>query len=596
MILVVAMLIYGFYQYRNLSDSERKEQKKIKNEIGQIAENLIDIEKGMYMGRGVDLEGQSGELENVYIPWGDLNSHFMCFGTTRQGKTRLLAFMMRQTIKKGDHVIFIEPKGAEEQEGMSWLYQYAFENESIKDTVYWSPEHPDMSLKINLLYGQSDEEATSTVIGAMKVDEEFFEDIANEILMTVLPALTFIEETIDELFLEIMERIEYNKAMIINPINRLNKRMLGSYFNPDLHDVEDNILQFMLSHHDGDTLMQKRINEQYLKVTSESKKSNPTPIRKFVTFADLARYANLSDIQKLKEEVQAALQSHKMSLSREKYHEGEMALANLTKLSEEDSGFFSKVTKSYSVTMSRLSTGNVGKLLCDSKVNILKDMFYEKGRRVIMAVQPFPMKYEKAANMSIKMLMSMMNNLMSNVGVSGKMGENRIHVFIDEAGSVANSQMLSLINKGGGLGLSLYMYSQSFADYKDTLGEEGATIMADNANNKGFFLVNDNDSAETISGIIGSQKKGDITYGSSEGTTSRTQGKAVAEELVPASLVMRLQKMTYVLKTGSRVFMMAAPFQRDPMIELSFPYTDFIGKSETSKQFMQDHIKYTQTT
>ena len=539
----------------------------------QYSELDIDIEKGMLMGDGINMRHSENGIQKVFIPWSNLNSHFMCFGTTRQGKTRLMVFMMRQIIEKKEHLIVIEPKGAEEQEVLSWIIQYANEFDSLSDIMYWSPEHPDMSVRMNMLYGQKDEEATATVLSAMKVEDEFYEDIANEILMAILPAFSFLEELMDPLVIEIMERKEYAKAKIENPINAINKYIKGSKFSTSEDGAEVNILQTLIDSVDGNIEKIKKIEKAYKEVMQRysSNASGLIPIRRFVTFEDLAYYTSQDKMADLYEIVKKEIASAKSkNLSSDIIANGMRAERELKKLKDRDSGYFSKVSTSYAVTMTRLSTGNVGRLLCESKINVFRDEFYKKDSRVILIVQPFPMKYSKAANMSVKMLMSMMNNIMATVGVSGVSNYKRTHVMVDEAGSITNQQILSLANKGGGLGLSLYLYSQSFADYKDILGEDGSTILADNSNNKAFFLVNDEKSAETISTIIGGKKKGDMSYGANEGTTLRNQGKLVDEAFVPPHLIMQLEPMTFAMKSGKDIFMMSAPYQRDPYLEVFF--------------------------
>lgn len=562
----------------------------------QFSELDIDIEKGMLMGEGVDLrkQRQKGEsLEKVFVPWSDLNSHFMCYGTTRMGKTRLMMFMMRQIIEKGDHLLVVEPKGSEEQEVVSWVYQYANEFNSIADVMYWSPERTDMSIKINMLYGQNDEVATGTVLSAMKVEEEFFEDVANEILMALFPAFSFIQKcNYDGLVLEIMERKEYIKAKLSDPLNAINKQMMGGAYDERRESVKDTVVEDMIAG-TMDTDEIKRINAAS-SIVNQIYSGTLTACRKFVTFEDLARYANQDSFIDLHNVVEATIKK----LGKTKYdleknqvliQEGEKVLRSLAVIRDGDKGFFSKVTKSFAVTMAKLSTGNMGELLCGSKINILSDEFYIKNKRVILIAQPFPMIYPKVANMAIRMLMAMLNRNVAQVGVTGVANYKRMHVMVDEAGSISSELMLSLVNKGGGLGLSLYLFSQSFADYDEALGEKGAVILADNANSKGFFLVNDETSAESVSSIIGSAKKGDVTYGSNEGTTARNQSKATEEALIPPHLVSQLPKMTYVMKTGSRVFMMAAPFQRDPYLEVRFPYEDTRRRAEKFNDFVEGY-------
>ena len=557
------------------------------------SEFSIDINKGMLMGQGINLKKGNQDLENVYIPWSMLNSHFMCYGTTRMGKTRLLAFMARQIIEKGDHLVLVEPKGSEEQEVVSWIVQYANEFRRLNDIHYWSPEHPDISVKMNMLYGQNDEEATATTVGAMKVEDEFYEDIANEILMAIFPAFSFLEKLEDPLVVEMVKKMQYAKALMEEPMDIINKKILGDDFSKSRDGVTVDILSEYLEQAIHSDEQRSKITSAYKKALAYHNGTSTMPLRSFITFEDLAQYTSQTKIAELFDYVKETLATYEKNIhvNSDVVKHGKRALRELEKLKNRDAGYFSKVSTSYAVTMTRLSTGNVGKLLCESKINIYKDEFYKKDSSSILIMQPFPMKYGKAADMSVKMLMAMLNSIMANVGVSGVANEKRVHVMVDESGSIVNRQQLSLANKGGGLGLSLYLFSQSFADYIDALGEDGATIINDNANSKAFFLVNDDKSAETISRIIGSAKRGDITYGNNEGTISRTQGRAVEELLIPPHTIMQMQPMTYAMKVGSEVYMMAAPFQRDPFLDISFPHANSVNEVEAMNAFMEEKRK-----
>lgn len=543
-----------------------------------LIEKDIDVERGLLMGQGVNLKDPSAPFEHVYLNWGDLASHMQCYGTTRQGKSRLLAFIARQLIERGDHLCIVEPKGAENQEFLSWITQYAAISKRIKDIRYLSPEHLEDSIKINLLYGLSNDELSSMVQDAIAVDDEFFVDVAAEILGAVLPALTFLDTLAHEYLIEMITRMEYAKVMIKNPIDYANKIMLGDFYDPSTDGLELRVYESMIEEAAGDESIIEKLKiaklhaDNYYKPTS---KPNPDYVfRALLTFEDLATFTTVKAFEDLKARVVAGvdrLTKSKMG-SEYQFRMANEALRELEKICSSDQGFFSKVTKSYAVTMAKLSTGNVGRILNESKVNTLKDEFYKKDKGIILMVQPFPMRFSKAANMIIKMLMSMYNSLMADVGVSGKKFDKRIHVLVDEAGSVATGVMAhGLANKGGGLGLSLYMFSQSPADYVETLGEDLAKILADNSNTKACFMVNDSTSAELISAMIGSKKRGEITYGANDGQTGRTQSRAVEEALVPPHVISQLPKMTYVLKSGNNVWMMESPYQDDPAIVLDMP-------------------------
>lgn len=535
----------------------------------------INIAKGLYVGEGVNMR-TGGDVEDVYIPWKVLNSHLMCFGTTQMGKTRMLIHSAKQIMAKGDDLMIVDPKGAIGQELHSWVVSYASAVDRMRDYVYLSPFHKRNSVRINMLYGMGDEEITSAIIGAIDADEAFYLDIANEILMSVLPALSFLEKRMDTYVVEIMERIEYSKALVEESYNRLNKYVYQEYFDTKKHGTKAAILKEFIAEAEGDKDKIQRISFSYKEVMRRYKgEEDSFPIRKFVTFADLAPYATQDRIKKLYEVVtsELALAVKEQSSPEDVVRLGYQCQRELKKVADRDSAYFSKVTSTYATTMTKLSTGDVGDILCDSRINIVRDRMFLKDSGLILFVQPFPMKYQLAANMLVKMLVAMMNSIVANVGSSGVGTPRRVWVQIDEAGSIINRITQELANKGGGLGLSLLLYSQSFQDYVQALGMEGAAILADNSNTKMFYKVNDEKSAETVSAIMGSKKKGDVSYASSDARDTRATSKSSEEALVPSHVVSQMPPQRYLLKVDAEVYVMKAPFQADPLIQI-VPFSD----------------------
>jgi len=551
------------------------------------SDQFIDVSKGLYVGHGIRLSGGggSGNPEPVYIPWNTLNSHFQVFGTTRMGKSRLLAFNMRQIIERGDDIFLVEPKGSEGQELLSWMVQYASQFDREQDIFYFSPAFKNHSARINPLFQMVNEEISGTVENMIEADEVFYIDIANEITMSALLSLEFLEKCMDPLIVDMMTVYEYAKASIIDPVNRVNRKLYQEQYDERVHGVAFNLKDHFIKKHPGDDEYASRVEaafkivmEQYNPLGSEF------PLRTFITFRDLAPFANIEKIMVLRDRVKSELDNAsklKMSadkgrivthISEETIKLGQEALREIEKVATRDRVFFSKVSSTFATTMTKLSSGDVGKMLCDSKINPLRDRLYTKDKGALVIMQPFPLKYDSVANTVVKIFMSMFSSIIGEVGETGVSIHRRMHVMIDEAGAVVTRQVAeNLANKGGGLKLSLHLYSQSLADYIKRLEREGAAILADNCNTKGFFRVNHNDSAEEMSAMIGMKKMGAATYTSSDNREGRAQSRTAAEEIVPPHLLQQLDPLTWVLKTDNSVYMMGSPWQEDPYLMFSMP-------------------------
>lgn len=537
-------------------------------ELNEIAH--IDLEKGLYIGMGVNLENSHGQSEPIYISWRTLKSHFMIFGTTQQGKSRLLAFIMRQLIMKGDDLVLIEPKGDEGHTMYSWLVQYAFEYNRIDNILYMSPADPELSTPINNLHGLTDEQLINTALSAMSVVDDFYRDIANEVLLGVIPALSFLEKTIDPMIIEIMRRIEYSKVYFENKINWLNRRILGNEFDPKLHQIKIDIIHELLKEYGDTKTNRERIESCYQEVMIRYDDPYKVfPIRTFVTLEDLSFYSTQEHIEiLLKMVIEQKKVLTKNGYSSELLKECRHVEHELMKVISRDGGFYSKVTSSYSVTLSKLCNGQIGKLLNSSKVNIIRDRLFLQERGLILIVQPFPMSFGVASNMIVKMLLAVFNAAISEVGISGISNPRRLHIMVDEAGSVVNNMIIDQANKGGGLGVSLYLFTQSFEDYVDALQESKAGILADNANTKGFFNMNDDKSAEKASAMLGGRKRGESSHTGSADRTARSQARIADENFVPASKINKLPPQYFAIKISDMVYMVKAPFQVDPYIEV----------------------------
>lgn len=579
----------------------------VKKYIGEEKKNiaeLIDVERGLFVGEGVDMAGFDHQIVPVYIPWGTLNSHFQVFGTTRQGKSRLLAFVMRQIIEKGDDVFLIEPKGSEGQELLSWALQYASEFERERDLFYLSPAFGQNTFKLNPIYGMGNEEISGTVENMIEADEQFYTDIANEIIISTLLSLEFLERCLDPLVVEMMLLTEQMNAAYIDPLTRLNRAVYEEEFSSYRHGVNFQVSQYMMDRYPGDekwarrVMDAKKLVEQYYIPGSEE-----LPLRSFVTFRDLAPFANIDEVTKLQIKVKEKLEEAKAimfkaesdgeptHITHDVINIGQEALREISKVATRDKNYFSKVSSTYATTMTKLSSGDVGRMLCDCRINPLRDRLYDKERGAIVVMQPFPLKYDAVANTVVKIMLSMFSSIMGAVGESGNMTSRRIHVMVDEAGAVVSRQVAeNLANKGGGLGLSLHLYSQSMSDYVNKLEREGAAILSDNMNTKGFFRVNANDSAEEMSAIIGTKKMGAATYTSSDNREGRSQSRTAEELIVPPHILQRLPAQTWVLKTDNSIYMMESPWQDDPFVAVDMP-SENVSKRVQDGKVELEHVK-----
>jgi hypothetical protein len=547
----------------------------------------IDINKGLYVGSGIKLVGTEEEktiVKPVFIQWSDLAGHLAVYGTTRVGKTRLMVSIIRQCILRNMDILVVEPKGAvgnkkDEkgldlgigQETMAWVSEFAEEAGRLRDIKYVSPMFPDISLKFNPLFGLGNEEIASLVATIIPAKEEFFTAMGYQITMCILLGLEFLEkaegkEDVNRLIEKEYARIYSGNSNIVDEISGIS--------NPDLAD--------------------RVVNKE---IISELTEQTP-PYRSLMTFAEIATYATQEGVNAILEHVKRVTPDQFNTSS---YHEEQElltlrseAMRALTEMAEKDKQYFSKVSSSFNLIMSQLSTGALGKILCTTKINPIMDGFMNEKNGQILIIQPFPLIYKKASDAFVRVFFSVLSSFYGNIGASGRSSPREIALFVDEGGAVLYPGVEHLFNKAGGLGLRIFIFTQSFADYEAELGPEVSKIVNDNTNIKVYMRMNDSASREEVSKAFSKIRIVENKY---MGSKLDMRISAAAEErdiLLPAHMG-DMQKQEFLLQFGDGRFYCCAPFQPDPGFLFRMPEINMESTFKTiGRKYMSESIGETE--
>jgi hypothetical protein len=552
---------------KKLTEAKKYSNNTKFNEAGKVDSSVdenMDLSKGVYAGIGISLtEPKDAKIGPIYAEWGALNSHKLTLGTTRQGKSRSMAGDIEQQIAYGANVIVEEPKGSVKQEMFGYILEYAIKHKREQDIRYVSPYFKESSVWFNPIYGYKNEQIGSMVADIIDAKDAFYANIAKAIVLSATMGLEFLEKVgmiTNPYDFQIMESVEYGKIKT-RPTNKINKYILGSEYDEKRHGIN---MDIAMSFKKGKNKEEIALIEEALKRTelrySGEGIDTVVPMRTFLTLRDLAQFETISALTTLYGKVQATYETiekdprfaHLKKLGIE-------AMNELSKISSRDAGFFSKVTTTYSTLMSDLITGDVGVVLNDSKINILTDDLTSPSRGIILFVQPFPMIYKSASEALGKILFYMLNSLAGYIGASGVALERRTYVNIDEAGSVLTNIVRELANKGGGLGFSLFLYTQSVADIEDTLEAVGARILMDNMNTKAIYKGNDPASLKLVSEMLGTRKKASAMGTSSDQRNTRVTVSTNDEEIATGAILSQLDARTFILKLGSEIYLVGAP-------------------------------------
>ena len=532
-------------------------------EILEEGEFNIDIDKGLYIGAGVKLtsddEKELVTVKGIYVSWSDLSGHVSVYGTTRVGKTRLMVSLIRQCILRGMDILVVEPKGAvgskkdadgedvgAGQETFSWITEFAEEAGRLRDIRYISPKFPDLSLKFNPLFALTNEEIASLVSTIIPAEDEFFVAMGEQITMCILLGLEFLEkvegnENVDRIIRDEYKRVYASGANIIDSESSLS--------DPDLAE---------------------RVISANMDFAIEAIQP---PYRSLITFSDLSTYTSQEGVQAVLHFVQKVTpdmyntkkDSEIKELNRMKFE----AIKALSEMANKDKQYFSKVSSSFNIIMQKLSTGDTGKILCSVKINPLLDRFMSDRGQIIF-IQPWPLIYKETSKSFVRIFFSVITSYLGNVGASGRSIQREIAMFVDEGGAVLYGGVEDLFNKAGGLGLRIFIFTQSFADYGSVLGEEVAKIVNDNTNIKIYMRMNDQSSREQVAESFSTIKRSTTKYMGSKLDMRVSSSTDDVEILTPAHIG-DMQKQEFLLQYGEGRFYCCAPTQYDPMLAYRMP-------------------------
>ncbi len=142
----------------------------------------------VHLGEGIDLD-----KPNKIIPVGFdekyRTGHFWCFGTTRAGKTKVIAGNVEEDIKKGHSVIVIDPKGDNELFGS--IVQAAFDTGRESDLMLVCPVFPEYSATIDPLasYYMTEELVAHITAGVSVGKDPYYYGVAYEVALLVVQSL-----------------------------------------------------------------------------------------------------------------------------------------------------------------------------------------------------------------------------------------------------------------------------------------------------------------------------------------------------------------------------------------------------------------------
>ncbi|WP_456469998.1 TraM recognition domain-containing protein [Caminibacter sp.] len=575
------------------TEKDVDEKRKIKKDLEKlweiyeyIEDKLKKPELGLYMGVGVDLLAEEErKIAPVWFEWKSLNSHMGVQGTTRTGKTVLLLNIAKQIIRKQDNLIVIDPKGSEGQEVLATILEEAVNTGRHKDFVYLSPAYTSISDRYNVIFDMSNE-AIASMLSKIVEGEQFFRDVVYKVTFAVCKAFEVLEELQAHFIPNFKERL------LKKEIEKYNKYVKHKGYEPIPINEEEELYR-----PDDIDLMDKSINklEEERLFKDKNDISSFLFSRTLMTLKDIAYFSRHDTLVELKDILENNfLQDGKIRKDIPEWLQNEaiQAINTVNDVAKQEKSFFEKTSTSLSTILTQLVTGKMGEILTSIKINPLIARL-ERGEGVICVIQSYPMLFKNISDMMVKSFLYMIEYLMGKYGARGIAPKKRLHIMIDEAASVVYPDIDNLFNKAGGLGASLYVFTQSFADWQKTLGEYEAKTVMDNMNTQIRLRMNDPLSCEIVSKEFGTVTKTEqnVIFEGGETGNIRFMSAQKEEWLISPHEVRRLPVGRALAKNDENIYLLDLPYYSGAKIKLRMPDLfdkkgfDFEAFSSEDKQY-----------
>jgi len=526
-----------------------------------IEKDMMRLDKGFYLGVGVNLVTDDPIPGPIYLPKGVSNGHFGWQAASGSGKTVGMMNINRQIIAMNDNLIIVDPKGGEGQEVIASTLEAAYDFDRMDDIIYYSPAHPNISDQANLIFGMSTDQRASLMhkLASMGAKEKFFPDQVELSTKAISSAFEFLEKANDPTGEKTEKLIEFE-------VWKWKHRKKSKGIDRKVVNEEEELME-------PDSIETALKKAEFTPPMEVEYKYNWT----LMTFADLLEQATFSQLKNLKEELEGTVLLSGMNEEKrqELEHKRAEALATLTTVLSLGEQFYVKVASSFSLLLTQLSSGPVGNIMCGSRINPMEMHLTDPDKRLIAIVQPFPLRFKNTSAMMTKMFTMSLEAMSARVGASGREKNTRTHLVVDEAGAAIYEGINTLFSQARGLGLTLWMFTQSFADWDLVLGKDGARVVMENLNTQARGRMNDAESSRQVSIEFGRTTivNSRAMAGDSQGGTIENRYMIDTEEKdrVPLDEVMTLDTGTILLKMNGERYIVDVPYYSGPKGVIAMP-------------------------
>jgi conjugative coupling factor TraD (TOL family) len=520
--------------------------------------NMVTDLGGLSALHGVELNETDISLRND-----DRNGHLWVLGTTRVGKTRLLEILAAQDIRRGEVVIVFDPKG--DGDLLKRIYNECRAANRLDDLVVFHLGYPEASARYNGV-GQYSRitEVASRIAGQLSGEGQsaVFKEFAWRFVNIVAKAMEALGQTpnyrsiqrhvtnIADLYVEYCEDI---LSRIPEGIQKLDAR----------HRILDN---------------PERPKDTGLMA------DHPSRVR--------ACYDVVNDLA-IEDDV----------------------LEGLTSAFRYERSYFDKIVASLLPLLEKLTTGKSAQLLAPDYLDTKDNRPIFDWRSVVNTGGVVYVGLDALTDAPVASAVgnSMFADLVSLAGERYKHGDinglrsdskaknRKICIHADEFNELMGDEFIPMINKGGGAGLQISAYTQTFSDIQARIGSEAKTRqVAGNFNNIIMLRVKDIDTARLLTDQLPNVDVNNITFVSGYNDSSDTESDVdftsrhedrittVTAPMLEPHMLMKLPKgQCFGLLEGGRLYKIRLPLPEQDDNDVDTPFDqvikDMISRYRTSE-------------
>lgn len=292
-----------------------------------------------------------------------------------------------------------------------------------------------------------------------------------------------------------------------------------------------------------------------------------------IRFVDLFQYTSVEEIndlynQILSEKDEGYVEVGGIRLSRAALKVD--ALLSLKKIKEKDKSYWSKVNTTIELVLSQISTGQSGKVFGKAIGNPLFDRMTTGKPFIFTAVLGSLFMGKDTAGKIARMINAMHEKAYGWLYMKFAKLYPPVSEYWDEGSISIYDGAIEKINKVGGVGGYIQIFTQSFADFKMNAGEEGAKVFFDNADVM-LLSVLDEETASYFSKMAGTVIKAKPMW-----TREEIIGTPEKMPLIPPEYFMRMPKGAFHSFIEGRWYRGYSPMLKDrrSIIIEPLPYPD----------------------